>query len=70
MNFWRDKWCEEEPLRVAFPTLFSIATPKEAWVEEVWDGSLEEGCWAPRFSRAFNDWELEEAKRLLFFFYQ
>ena len=28
-------------------------------------GSLEEGCWAPRFVRAFNDWELKEAERFL-----
>ena len=28
-------------------------------------GSLEEGCWALRFVRAFNDWELKEAERFL-----
>ena len=32
---------------------------------EVWDGSMEEGCWAPRFVRAFNDWELETERFLL-----
>lgn len=32
---------QEEPLRVAFPPLLSIAASKEAWVVEVWDGSLE-----------------------------
>ena len=51
VKFWRDRWCGEESLRVAFPTLFAIAASKEAWVEEVWDGSLEEGCWALRFLR-------------------
>ena len=34
-------------------------------MEEVWDGSLEEGCWTPRFIRAFNGWEFEEVERLL-----
>lgn len=47
----RDKWCGEE--WVAFPNLF--ATSKEAWLEEVWDGSLEEGCWALKFVRASNN---------------
>ena len=55
MRFWEDRWCGKEPLKVAFPTLFAIATSKEAWVADVWDGPLELGCWAPRFVRAFND---------------
>ena len=65
VKFWEDRWCGEEPLKVAFPTLFAIATSKEAWVAEVWDGSLEAGGWAPCFSSAFNDWELEEVERFL-----
>ena len=52
-------------MKVAFPTLFTIATSKEAWVVEVWDGSLEVGGWAPCFARAFNDCELEEVERFL-----
>ena len=44
VKFWRDSWYEDVPLRVAFPTLFSIATSKETWVEEVWDGSMGGGC--------------------------
>ena len=45
---------------------FAIAASKEAWVEEAWSGSIEGGCWAPRFLRPFNDWELEELESLLF----
>ena len=26
---------------------------------ELWDSSREEGVWSPRFSRPFNDWEVE-----------
>ena len=32
---------------------------------ELWDSSGEEGVWRPRFSRPFNDWEVEEVERLL-----
>ncbi|RVW72018.1 hypothetical protein CK203_054052 [Vitis vinifera] len=31
----------------------------EAWLVELWDSSGEEGVWSPRFSRSFNDWEVE-----------
>ena len=31
---------------------------------ELWDSSREEGVWSPRFSRPFNDWEVEEVERL------
>ena len=65
VKFWEDRWCREEPLKIAFPTLFTIATFKEAWVAEVWDNSLATGSWAPCFARAFNDWELEEVQRFL-----
>ena len=65
VRFWEDRWCGEETLKVVFPTLFTIATSKEAWVADVWDGPLELGCSAPRFVRAFNDWELEEVERFL-----
>ena len=32
---------------------------------ELWDSMGEEGGWSPRFSRPFNDWEVEEVERLL-----
>ena len=32
---------------------------------ELWDSTGEEGGWSPRFSRPFNDWEVEEVERLL-----
>ncbi|RVX19039.1 Transposon TX1 uncharacterized 149 kDa protein [Vitis vinifera] len=38
---------------------------REAWVEEFWDTSGVEGVWSARFSRPFNDWEVEEVERLL-----
>ncbi|RVW17151.1 Serine protease SPPA, chloroplastic [Vitis vinifera] len=66
VRFWKDKWCGTSPLSEAFPSLFSIATSKEAWVNEVWTAEGERrGSWTPTFNRPFNDWELEEVGRLL-----
>ncbi|RVW96590.1 putative ribonuclease H protein [Vitis vinifera] len=36
VKFWKDKWCETIPLCEAFPSLFALASNKEAWVNEVW----------------------------------
>ncbi|RVX14587.1 hypothetical protein CK203_011953 [Vitis vinifera] len=44
------------PSRDAFLDLYAIASFKDAWVVDVWNG----GSWGPRFIRQFNDWELEK----------
>ncbi|RVW15066.1 putative ribonuclease H protein [Vitis vinifera] len=65
VKFWKDKWCETIPLSEAFPSLFALASNKEAWVNEVWTTEGEwGGSWNPCFNRPFNDWELEEMERL------
>ncbi|RVW33932.1 putative ribonuclease H protein [Vitis vinifera] len=65
VKFWKDKWCETIPLSEAFPSLFALASNKEAWVNEVWTAEGEwGGSWNPCFNRPFNDWELEEVERL------
>ena len=65
VRFWKDSWCGDETLCYTFPSLFALAVSKEEWVVEVWDPSVEEGSWSPRFSRAFNDWEVVLAEWLL-----
>ena len=49
-----------------FDTISSIwpNTYKEAWIEEMWDHSGGEGVWSLRFSRPFNDWEVEEVEEV------
>jgi hypothetical protein len=32
IQFWRDVWCEDQPLKDAFPELLSTTRCKEAWV--------------------------------------
>ncbi|RVW38691.1 hypothetical protein CK203_077479 [Vitis vinifera] len=60
-----------------FPSLYALVDSKDAWVADCWDSLGEEGGWNPRFSRSFNDWEVEvvesflltlQGKRLVFDF--
>ena len=59
VKFWKGKWCGNFALCDSFPSLYVIATSKKAWLVELWDSSREEGVWSPRFSRRFDDWEVE-----------
>ncbi|RVW23085.1 hypothetical protein CK203_099973 [Vitis vinifera] len=65
VRFWRDRWCGDSPLCVSFPSLFALTVDKEAWVADIWEAEGGWGCWNSCFSRAFNDWEVEEAERFL-----
>ncbi|RVX04483.1 putative ribonuclease H protein [Vitis vinifera] len=66
VKFWKDKWCGTSPLSEAFPSLFALATSKEAWVNKIWTAEGERrGSWTPTFNRSFNDWEMEEVGRFL-----
>ena len=38
MKFWKDRWYQDVPLRDVFPNIFFIASSKDAWVVDVWDG--------------------------------
>ena len=59
VKFWKDIWCREELLRVAFPSLFVIASLKEAWVVDLWTQSRGKGVWFRSFSRHLNDLKIE-----------
>ena len=37
VRFWRDRWCEDSPLCVSFPSLFALTDDKDAWVADIWD---------------------------------
>ena len=52
-------------LSIAFPSLYTLTVIKEALVSYFQESSREIGGWLPRFSRSFNDWELEEIQNLL-----
>ena len=55
VSFWKDVWCCEEALCLAFPSLFNLATQKDAMAAKLWDRNKGEGGWNPIFLRSFND---------------
>ncbi|XP_059441980.1 E4 SUMO-protein ligase PIAL1-like [Corylus avellana] len=59
VRFWHDTWCGGTPLKQAFPSLFSIARHKEAWVKDnlTWRSGVIE--WNVTFVRHVQDWEME-----------
>ncbi|RVW46187.1 Cleavage and polyadenylation specificity factor subunit 1 [Vitis vinifera] len=65
VRFWRDKWCDNEPLCDSFPSLFAFSLSKKAWVAKVWNLEGEGRGWTPRFSRLFNDWEMGSVEYFL-----
>ena len=65
VRFWKDKWCKNNAFCDSFPSLIALAASKKAWLVELWDSTGEEGGWSPRFSKPFNDWEVDEVERLL-----
>ncbi|RVW97113.1 hypothetical protein CK203_030084 [Vitis vinifera] len=65
VKFWIDHWCGNAVLSQNFPQLFALAVHKDATINEVWDSSLSQGSWNLRFSRDFNDWELDLIRDLL-----
>ncbi|RVX07561.1 Transposon TX1 uncharacterized 149 kDa protein [Vitis vinifera] len=54
-------WCWES---IEFK-LFTLAGKRNATVNEVWDSSLGQGGWNLRFTRDFNDWELDQIRDML-----
>ena len=52
-------------MRTLFPSLFAIATSKEAWACDAWEQAEFRGCWNSRFVRNFQDWELSCVEALL-----
>ena len=67
IRLWEDVWCGEVSLCASFgfPALYNIARTKGAKVVEVWESLREDGAWNLRFSRAFNDWELEQVQNFI-----
>ena len=41
--FWKDTWCGTEPLSETFHNIYTMTATKDAYLEDLWDWSREEG---------------------------
>ena len=59
MKLWKDKWCGDLPLQLAFLVLHNFATHREASVESslICQGVGDRRTWDVRFNWSPNDWE-------------
>lgn len=62
MKLWKDTGCSDIALSISFPSLFAIATSKDACVCKELG---EEVHWSLCFSGQFNDWELGSVEAFL-----
>lgn len=55
ISFWHDAWLGHTPLKLAFPTLYTMATYQHGSVSDFYTNSP----WNMIFRRNCNEWELE-----------
>ena len=36
VQLWKDRWCGEDSLEGAFPSLYSLVYSRDAWVAQLW----------------------------------
>jgi hypothetical protein len=57
--FWHDVWYGEQPLKVSFLELFTIACGKDAWVADNMQLQNRNIHWNIIFARPVHDWEVQ-----------
>ena len=57
VKFWKDRWCGDLPLKLAFPILYNFVAYREASVESslICQGVGDRRIWDVRFNRGPND---------------
>ena len=60
VKFWTDQWCGDSPLKLTFPSMYGIASNKEASVVSFLErlGIEDRISWDVHFTRRLNDWEM------------
>jgi hypothetical protein len=59
IRFWKDVWCGDRPLKVAFPGLFTIAMLKDVSIANNAESSNGAIQWNIQFTQLIHDWEVE-----------
>jgi len=62
--FWHDVWCEDLPLKLIFPELFTIACGKGTWVEDNMQRQNGNILLNILFTQPVHDWEVEVVSRI------
>ena len=59
VKFWKDSWCGDLSLQLAFPILYNFAVNREASIESslICQGARDGRTWDVHFNRGPNDWE-------------
>ena len=67
MNFWKDRWCGDLPLKLAFPILYNFVVNREASVESylICQGVRDRRICDVRFNCGPNDWEADVVDEFL-----
>ena len=60
VKLWKDKWCGDLPLQLAFLVLYNFVTHREASVESslICQGAGDRRTWDVCFNRSPNDWDV------------
>ena len=61
VKLWKDRWCGDLPLQLAFPVLYNFAANREASVESslIGQGVGVRRTWDVCFIQGPNDWEAD-----------
>ena len=55
--FWLCRRCGESSLNI-LGFISAIASAKDVWVVDMWEGEGERGCWSPCSFGQCHDWDL------------
>ena len=67
VKFWKDRWCGDLPLKLAFPILYIFVVNREAFIESslICQGVGDRRIWDVRFNHGPNDWEVDVVEEFL-----
>ena len=67
VKLWKDRWCGDLLLNLAYPVLYNFAANREASVQSslICHGAGDRRIWDIRFNRGPNDWEADVVDKFL-----